>query len=329
MVWKCAGFSPFLCFRKLLGAATEKDRGRSAPREVSSPFRACCLSSATTGRAFRFRRRSCPHRRVTMPRFVFRSHEVPIANVFGGAHRHARSFPFASFNRMQASLLPSLLHSRASIVVSAPTGAGKTVIFSLAFVAMIKQLREKLSSGGRFQSGASKAVYIAPLKSIVEERMADWRRRYSPLGLKVVELTGDSASEFTGRDFMRMIDQADLLIATPEKLESVSRRSTPRQRACFLHLTPLIDEIHMSTTHGELHLKHACHGSRDSQGTPSVRACPSPRSALSLYLRHYQTAGMLPPGCRHRNKRQYHEFGQEYRPCPLALHVQGVQFQQK
>ena len=37
-----------------------------------------------------------------------------------------------------------------------------------------------------------KAVYIAPLKALVRERMADWRAKFvQGLGLKMLELTGD------------------------------------------------------------------------------------------------------------------------------------------
>ena len=55
-------------------------------------------------------------------------------------------------------------------------------------------------------------MYIAPLKALVRERMQDWKVRLEKnLGLKVVELTGDTAPD------MRMIGEADVIVTTPEK----------------------------------------------------------------------------------------------------------------
>ena len=55
----------------------------------------------------------------------------------------------------------------------APTGSGKTVAAELSIFRML-----------RTQPGC-KAVYVAPLKALVRERMNDWSKRLSPnLGLK-------------------------------------------------------------------------------------------------------------------------------------------------
>ena len=59
-------------------------------------------------------------------------------------------FPFASFNRMQSECFDEAYGSDRSMVVSAPTGSGKTVLLELA-------LARLWSSGGR---GAAAAVYI-------------------------------------------------------------------------------------------------------------------------------------------------------------------------
>ena len=63
-----------------------------------------------------------------------------------------------------------------------------------------------------------KAVYIAPLKALVRERVDDWRERMEwKLGKKVVELTGDSSPD------IRAIERADVIVTTPEKWDGVSR----------------------------------------------------------------------------------------------------------
>ena len=57
-----------------------------------------------------------------------------------------------------------------------------------------------------------KCVYIAPLKALVRERMSDWKIRLEKnIGLKVVELTGDTAPD------MKIIAAADVIVTTPEK----------------------------------------------------------------------------------------------------------------
>ena len=57
----------------------------------------------------------------------------------------------------------------------APTGSGKTVAAELAVFRML-----------RTQPGC-KAVYVAPLKALVRERMNDWKKRLgTKMGLKLV-----------------------------------------------------------------------------------------------------------------------------------------------
>lgn len=63
-----------------------------------------------------------------------------------------------------------------------------------------------------------KAVYIAPLKALVRERVDDWIERMERrLGKRVVELTGDSSPD------IRAIDKADIIVTTPEKWDGISR----------------------------------------------------------------------------------------------------------
>ena len=63
-----------------------------------------------------------------------------------------------------------------------------------------------------------KAVYIAPLKALVRERIQDWKVRFeTKLKRRVVELTGDTSPD------IRAIEQADLIVTTPEKWDGISR----------------------------------------------------------------------------------------------------------
>lgn len=64
----------------------------------------------------------------------------------------------------------------------------------------------------------AKAVYIAPLKALVRERVSDWRVRLErKLNRKVVELTGDTSPD------IHAIERADVIVTTPEKWDGISR----------------------------------------------------------------------------------------------------------
>lgn len=65
----------------------------------------------------------------------------------------------------------------------------------------------------------AKCVYIAPLKSLARERLKEWKKRLGgePLKWKVIELSGDTHHD------RRTLQNADVLVCTPEKWDLVSR----------------------------------------------------------------------------------------------------------
>jgi replicative superfamily II helicase len=85
----------------------------------------------------------------------------------------------------------------------------------------------------------SKVVYIAPMKALVRERVADWNKRVTrQTNKKLVELTGDVTPD------MKTIEEADIIITTPEKWDGISRswktRGYVQKVSCVI-----IDEIHL------------------------------------------------------------------------------------
>lgn len=62
-------------------------------------------------------------------------------------------------------------------------------------------------------------MYIAPLKSLARERLKEWKRRLgaAPLNWKILELSGDT------HHGKKALDQADVLVCTPEKWDLISR----------------------------------------------------------------------------------------------------------
>ncbi len=69
------------------------------------------------------------------------------------------------------------------MLLCAPTGAGKTN------VAMLTMLREiglhRNAADGSINKDAFKIVYVAPMKSLVREMVANFSGRLEPYGLQV------------------------------------------------------------------------------------------------------------------------------------------------
>eukprot|EP00055_Hartaetosiga_balthica_P010039 m.41520 g.41520 ORF g.41520 m.41520 type:complete len:2056 (-) comp7002_c0_seq1:116-6283(-) len=136
-------------------------------------------------------------------------------------------YKFSHFNPVQTQVFHTVYHTDHNVLLGAPTGSGKTAIAELAIFRVL-----------RTQPG-KKAVYIAPLKALVRERIEDWKIRFGQkLGKKVVELTGDVTPD------ARAIDRADVIVTTPEKWDGISRSWANRNYVKKVTLL-VIDEIHL------------------------------------------------------------------------------------
>lgn len=119
-----------------------------------------------------------------------------------------------------ASVKP--LFSGKSLVVSAPTASGKTLIAEFAI------LKAFLSN--------KKILYLVPLKALANEKYIEFRKKYEILGMKIAVSTGDidSSSDYLGR--------YDLVIVSNEKADSLLRHEAKWLRDVHLVIT---DEIHI------------------------------------------------------------------------------------
>jgi len=103
-------------------------------------------------------------------------------------------------NEIQEKCFAALSESDQNVLISAPTGSGKTICFEFALHRHFQQ------------NPTAKAVYIAPLRAICQEKFDDWSKKFDNCNL----LTGDSPVN----DYA-----ASLYVTTPEKWDHFTRTS--------------------------------------------------------------------------------------------------------
>ncbi|SNQ59050.1 Superfamily II helicase [Candidatus Methanoperedens nitroreducens] len=137
-------------------------------------------------------------------------------------------FPFQTFNRMQSQAVPIILESDRHCVVAAPTASGKTVI---AITAMVREL-SKPSHG--------KILYIAPMRALTNEKESEWNDIFKKIGFNIYVVSGER--ELSEKRAM----EADVIITTPEKWDSATRKYQTDRFAFVRDVScVIIDEVHL------------------------------------------------------------------------------------
>lgn len=150
--------------------------------------------------------------------------------------RFRRIFPYVNFNQVQSLVFDTMLESNRPVVLSAPTGSGKTGVFELAIIRVIMDCERR-----RPDLGAAKVVYLAPTKALCSERRFDWEQKFGPFNIQCIELTSDVSTPISFKD----LNKTSILLATPEKWDSITR-SWVGQRAFVQSIRLLlIDEVHL------------------------------------------------------------------------------------
>uniref|UniRef100_A0A8C6YX63 Helicase ATP-binding domain-containing protein n=1 Tax=Nothoprocta perdicaria TaxID=30464 RepID=A0A8C6YX63_NOTPE len=157
---------------------------------------------------------------------VFRSLTYSQATQFRSIFKE---FPY--FNYVQSKALDDLLYTDRNFVICAPTGSGKTVMFELAITRLLMETPMPWLN--------IKIVYMAPIKALCSQRFDDWKEKFGPIGLNCKELTGD-----TEMDDLFEIQHAHIIITTPEKWDSMTRRWRGNSIVQLVRLF-LIDEVHI------------------------------------------------------------------------------------
>ncbi|KMU87670.1 ATP-dependent DNA helicase MER3 [Coccidioides immitis H538.4] len=214
-------------------------------------------------------------------------------------------FPFSVFNAIQSKCFRPIYLKDDNFAISAPTGSGKTVVMELAICRLISKIKDN-----RF-----KVVYQAPTKSLCSERFRDWCAKFAAFDLQCAELTGD-----TEQSQLRNVQNASIIITTPEKWDSMTRKWKDHMRLMQLIKLFLIDEVHILKETRGATLEVVV--SRMKSANSSVRfialSATVPNSEdIATWLGRDPTNQHLPA---------HHErFGEEFRPVKLQKFVYGYQ----
>ena len=126
----------------------------------------------------------------------------------------------------QAESVKAGLLKGKSILVSAPTASGKTLIAMLAMLSFVSKNNGKI-------------IYLSPLRALAAEKFSEFKKLEKiPLGKKIK--VGISTGDFDGLE--KNLEKNDILILTNEKMDSIIRHGAEWVDEIGLVVT---DEIHL------------------------------------------------------------------------------------
>ena len=150
---------------------------------------------------------------------------------------------FKTLNQIQSVIYETATKTNENLLVSAPTGAGKT---GIALLTMINEIKKNTDETGKINRDNFKIVYVTPMKALASEMTENFSKRLGKsAGLTVKELTGDM--QLTWEEIKR----TQVLVMTPEKLDVLSRKVKENSQLIDLIKLLIFDEVHLlQTTRG-------------------------------------------------------------------------------
>lgn len=128
------------------------------------------------------------------------------------------SIPFPNLRPAQEKAVAAGLLEGRSVMIATPTASGKTLIAILAFLRAVR--------------AGQKGVYVAPLKALAGEKAREFKKYPFTSVLSVGDYDENDTS----------LGDYDVIITTPEKLDSILRHTTPWVSSVGV---VVIDEVHM------------------------------------------------------------------------------------
>ena len=141
---------------------------------------------------------------------------------------------FACLNRIQSRLFKAAIESSQNLLLCAPTGAGKT---NVALLCMLREIGKHVNSDGTINTDDFKIIYVAPMRSLVQEMVGSFGKRLAHYKIKVAELTGDH--QLT----KEQINETQVIICTPEKWDIITRKGGERTYTQLVRLMIFVSRI--------------------------------------------------------------------------------------
>ena len=172
---------------------------------------------------------------------VHRRRKIAVDQIFSRPFSNLFTSKFQEFNPLQSEMSNAIANSDDSVIISSPTGSGKTGLFEMALCRMFASIATR---DNRVVSNKKKAVYIAPNKALCEERHADWSERLKLIDPTIIctTITGDTNTSASSFDSIAL---SNLILTTPEKWDSITRRWTEYVILFGSIKLVMLDEIHM------------------------------------------------------------------------------------
>lgn len=167
-----------------------------------------------------------------------------------------------------------------------------------------------------YKTDQYKIVYMAPTKSLCSERYRDWQAKFATLDLHCAELTGD-----TEHGQLRNVQSASIIITTPEKWDSMTRKWKDHVKLMQMVKLFLIDEVHIL---------------KDSRGS-TLEAVVSRMKSVGSSVRFVALSATVPnsediatwlgkdPANQHLPAFR-ERFSEDFRPVRLQKHVIGLPY---
>jgi pre-mRNA-splicing helicase BRR2 len=99
-------------------------------------------------------------------------------------------------------------------------------------------MSKHMNEDGSIRKDEFKCIYIAPMRSLVQEMVGSFTKRLEPYDIQVGEMTGDQ--QMSREQFMK----TQVIVCTPEKYDIITRKGGERSYTQLVRLI-IIDEIHL------------------------------------------------------------------------------------
>jgi pre-mRNA-splicing helicase BRR2 len=135
---------------------------------------------------------------------------LPLAALHNKEFETIYSSTIQTFNKIQTQVFQALYTSDENVFIGAPTGSGKTICAEFALLRLWSN------------SEQPRAVCIEPYQEMVDQRVTEWRHKFSKLqgGKEIVSLTGETSAD------LRLLEKGDVIVCTPTQVCHISSTTT-------------------------------------------------------------------------------------------------------